>query len=986
VDRLPVWEKQLIETKRDEPWKNNPRTINMKLPFFNQRALVLLLILVIAGFLSLTLDTSVSAQDKLPKQNGHINDFGEVLDAATKGRLEMVLDNLKERSGIDFVVVTVKSAGSEDLYDYSLRIANDWNLGAPAGANRSVLLVIAADSKKFFTQATRLARRVLPDGLIGNMGLRLQSQIETAGYSAALVTGIKTFADGAGELHNFTFADLEQRPAENLVAEQQRPRSVASPAAQPTESPVAQPLPTPVAQPAETPVAQPTETRVAQPTEMPTPERRPNATPTIEATPPLATPEASASAQPTATPATATATPTPIASPEPTESPLAQASPSVAAPTPAEVAANPTRPARPPVTDRKPSTAAPANPEDEKEEVEVTLAQPPDRRIQTLKAFIAAHPQSVAVPRAHELIVVAHAMLGDQRLQAGNIEGSLDQFRLAISDAPADMPDRLFSEVIARIPANLFFRGQQAAAMEFAHQAEALAGKNPNRLAAVAGFYLAIEDTKEAAHWAELATQAGPDSAAAHQALGEARHIALRLDDAENEFARALELDPKSTGARLALADLKRGAGKFEAALTLYRDQLKADPKSNAARAGIVVSLLELGRKSEADEELNKSLSDKELARNLPLLVGAAYWFLAHDDATRGLDLAQKAVALEPRYVWAQIVLARALIAGNRPQDGERSLRFVRQFGRFPTVDYELANLLAALGLFDDAAVELAHSFSVKGGQIETMLAGRQAARAGSFTELIAPERRAVIFQSKAADTEANAKMLKALLALNTALNQPEGSMPSESELAAIAKDFTSGNDSMRTFRQIYVAEEFLQKGVALSSVIDLMDQATGGVEAALSVPNATLAVQPDEYSDVRARALTQGGTPKIPEAPRSALSGLLRARIEDLAGQALFKMDKASDAVARLRRAVNAAPEGTPLWRAAMWHLGGALEASGKNDQALPYYIKAYVAGPPDAARRSVIENVYKKVNGSLDGLDEKIGPGAAATPTPKP
>ncbi len=950
----------------------------MKLPFINQRALVLILILVIAGFSSLTADNSVLAQDKLPKQNGHINDFGEVLDVATKGRLEKVLDNLKERSGIDFVVVIVKSAGAEDLYDYSLRIANDWNIGAPAGANRSVLLVIAADTRKFFTQATRLARRVLPDGLIGNMGLRLRSQIETAGYSEALVTGIKTFADGAGELHNFTFADLEPQRAENLVAEQQRPRTVASPAAQPTESPVAQR--------AETPKPAPTET--------PTPEPRPTVAPTIDPTPPPATPDPTVSAQPTATPvpspsevaATPTpATPLPVASPEPTESPLVQASPSVVAATPAEVAVSPTRPARPPVTDRKPATTGPANPEDEKEEVEVTLAQPPDRRIQTLKAFIAAHPQSVAVPRARELIVVAHAMLGDQRLQAGNIEGALDQFRLAISDAPADMPEHLFSEVIARIPANLFFRGQQASAMEFAHQAEALAGKNPNRLAAVAGFYLAIEDVKEAARLAELATQTGPDSAAAHQALGEARHIALRLDDAEIEFARALELDPKSSGARLALADLKRGAGKFEAALAMYRDQLKADPKSNAARAGIVVSLLELGRKSEADEELNKSLSDKDLARNLPLLVGAAYWFLAHDDATRGLDLAQKAVALEPRYVWAQIVLARALIADNRPQDGERSLRFVRQFGRFPTVDYELANLLAALGLFDDAAVELAHSFSVKGGQIETLLAGRQAARAGSFTELIAPERRAVIFQSKGVDTEANAKMLKALLALNTALNQPEGSVPNESELAAIAKDFTSGNDSMRTFRQIYVAEKFLQKGVALSSVIDLMDQATSGVEAALSVPNATLAVQPDEYSDLRARALSQGGTPKIPEAPRSALSGLLRARIEDLAGQALFKMDKANDAVARLRRAVNAAPEGTPLWRAAMWHLGGALEATGQNDQALPYYIKAYVAGPPDAARRSVIENVYKKVNGSLDGLDDKIGPGAAPAPKPE-
>jgi tetratricopeptide (TPR) repeat protein len=615
------------------------------------------------------------------------------------------------------------------------------------------------------------------------------------------------------------------------------------------------------------------------------------------------------------------------------------------------------------------------------------LTLPADKRIETLKAFIAAHPQSVAVPRANELIVVAHAMLGDQKLQAGDIDGGLQQFRLAISEAPSDMPDRLFTEVIARIPANLFLRGQSAAAVEAAHQAEALAKLNPKRLAAVAGFYLLVEDANEAGRLAELATQAGPDSAVAHQALGEARHIALRLDEAELEFARALAVDPKSSAARIAVADMKRAAGKFEAALALYREQLQIDPTSNAARAGLVVSLLELGKKSEADQELNNTLQDKNLARNLQLLVGAAYWFLAHDDPARGLELADKAVALEPRYAWAQIALARALIADKRPQDAERSLRFVRQFSRFPTVHYELANLLATLGLFDEAAAELAQAFSLKGGQIETMLAGRTAAHAAGFMELLAPERRAVIYQSRPADTEANAKMLKALLALNTALNQPEGSVANEDELVAISKDFTAGDDAMRTFRQIYVAERFLKKSVTLLTVIDLMDQATSGVEAALSAPAATLAVQPDEYTDVRARALAQGGTPRIPDAPRDALSGLLRARIEDLAGMALFKLDKSNEAVARLRRAVNAAPEGTPLWRSTMWHLGAALEATGKNDQALLYYIKSYRAGPPDPARRSVIENVYKKVNGTLEGLDDKIGPGfAAASSSPTP
>jgi len=97
--------------------------------------------------------------------------------------------------------------------------------------------------------------------------------------------------------------------------------------------------------------------------------------------------------------------------------------------------------------------------------------------------------------------------------------------------------------------------------------------------------------------------------------------------------------------------------------------------------------------------------------------------------------------------------------------------------------------------------------------------------------------------------------------------------------------------------------------------------------------------------------------------------------------------MDKPAEAVAKLRLAVSVIPHGTPLAISATWHLGSALEAAGKNDQALLYYIKSYLADNPDPVRRAVIEKVYKKVNGSLDGLDDKIGPGFnAPAPTPTP
>jgi tetratricopeptide (TPR) repeat protein len=944
----------------------------MKSSFINRRAIALAALLVIIGLVYAVTDRRVTAQgQRLPKPSGHVNDFAEVVDPATRQRVETVLANLKVRTGLDFVIATVKTAGDEDLYDYSLRVANDWNVGAPTSANKSLLMVIVSDSGRLFVQFSKFARADLPDGLIGEMSRRVSARIASAGYGEGLVAGLQTFVNTLGEKQDFTFEALDQPAGQGLIA-QTRPRVVTG-SEQPAETPPAQPtpqdLPSPIASPVEAPAAQPTPAPDASPSMTPAVSESPQPTATMPPPDPLPseTPSPSPTPEPTASPSPAESA-TPTSPPSPTPQPTASVS-----------IDNSTRPTA------SPATNGPSSPADEKEQVEVTLSLKPAARIEALTAFIANHPKSAALPRANELLIVARAMRGDELLQAGEVEGGLQQFRLAISGAPTDMSDRLFTEVIARIPINLFLRGQRAAAIEAAHQAEALAKLNPRRVLAVGEFFLAIEDANEANRLAELAVQLAPESAPAHQALGAARHIGLRLDDAESEYSRALALDPKSAAARVALADLKRAAGKHDQALALYREQLTSTPKSNSARAGVVLSLLELGKNDEAEQELSHALMEKEQASNLPLLVGTAYWFTAHNNAARGLELAQKAVTLEPRYSWAHIALARAQIAEKRPLAAERGLRFVRQLSRFPTLDYELASMLASVGLYDEAVQELAHSFTIRDGQIETRLAGRIGARAASFTELMGLERRAAIFQATPADTDANAKMLKALLALQTAIDQPA---TREDELIAIAQEFTAGTDEMRTFRQIYVAGKFLRKGVALSTVVDLMDQAMSGVETALSVPAATVAVQPEELADIRARALAQGGTPNIPDAPRTALSGILRARIEDYAGTALFNLDKPVDAAMRFRRAVSVSPEQTPLWRTALWHLGSALEASGKSDQALLYYIKSYVTGTPDPARRAVIETVYKKVNGTLDGLDDKIGPGftTATAPTPSP
>ena len=631
----------------------------------------------------------------------------------------------------------------------------------------------------------------------------------------------------------------------------------------------------------------------------------------------------------------------------------------------------------------------------EKTELDAIVLLPTAERIEKLKAFIEAHPRSILKTFAEELLVSAHASLGDEKLKAGDAVGGVEQFGEAITRSPEKISDAFFVKVISQLPINLYMRGQRTASLDAARLIEAKVKDDPKRLLTLALFYLSIEEADEAARVSELAIQLQPLMAAAHQALGASRHIALRLDEAATEYARALELDPKLTTARRSLADLRRATGKSEDALALYREQLTADPTDKPARAGLVLSLFDLGKKEEAERELETAL--KMDASNLPLLVGASYWFAAKNEPRRAEELATRAIEIEPRYTWAHIALARSLVAQKRPLEAERVLRVARSYGNFPTLDYELASALAAVGLYEEAATELTRSFTIKDGQIETRLAGRTPAHNASFIELLAPERRAGIFQPAVADTEANARMLKGLLALTTLLNASEGKggSPDAALLASAQQDFLSGEDGTLAFRQLYAASRLLQSGVALPTVVELAEAASSGVEAALDSPVSTVGVMADELRDARAQALASGGTLAVGEVQRSVLSRIMRGHIEDLIGWSLFNQDKQSEALMHLRRAISVLPENSAWWRKAQWHLGATLEATGSQQEALAAYLKSYNSYAPDPVRRVIIETLYRKVNGSLDGLDAKIGPapsvssntgGSTGTPTSQP
>ncbi|HKY41927.1 MAG TPA: TPM domain-containing protein [Pyrinomonadaceae bacterium] len=899
---------------------------------------LLTIVPVLALFLVFSVNP-LAQSTKLPAPATHVSDFAGVIDAQTKSRLDNLLQKLKEKSKIELYVATVDTTGEQEISQFSQQLARDWKIGVKTSRTKTLLLVVSVASKSSFTQFSRAAQLALPEGVLGEMSYRMQAPLADGRFTEAVDSGIYVFVNAVAEKMAFNVADLEPSPV-----------AIGSPEVAPDS---------PQAILASTKKTQKTRPRTVNDAPKPQP----------EATPPVEEPKP---------------TETPVAEPVASESPKTE---SALTELPKTETSNPRRKASAttrvtPVRKKTAAQVAEAD-ADESEHVELVLTHPLEKREAYLKEFIDTHPKSKSKGRAIELLLMTYAALGDQKLKSGDTAGGIEQLFRVINEAEVTASDELFS-LIAQFPMNLYLLGEKEAAYKAAQNLESKFASDPKRLLAVARFYMGIERAADAVRIADTAVRLAPDLAEAHRLLAMGHHISLRLDDAIAEYKKAVELDPTSKASRASLADLYRASGKSEEALKLYDEQLLWDPKDRAARAGKVLALFELGRTDEANTALEATLVDEP--RNLALLAGAAYWLAAHDKNEKANELAQKAVDIESRYTWGQIALARSLVALKRPIEAERAIRTARKYGKFPTLTYELANVLASMGLYEEAVEALRESFTIKEDKIHTYLAGHVAASEPGFLELLAPERRAGIYQATAADSADSARIMKALLAFNSAITVPEGEKINEPAAVAAAKEFSSGTDGMRAFRQVYAASRLIRHNAGLDTALDLIAEAKKASDDALKVPVLTMAVQADEYRELRARAIAAGNVPDVGEAPPEVMANILKGRLEDLHGWALFSQEKYTDAITHLKQAAEVLPAETPAWRTALWHLGVALEQSGEKEQALDAYIMSYRGGPVETVRRGEIERLYKSMKGSLDGIEERIagtGAGAASSST---
>ena len=658
---------------------------------------------------------------------------------------------------------------------------------------------------------------------------------------------------------------------------------------------------------------------------------------------------------------------------------------------------------------RKAPPAAPDNqiqaltPRDVLDKVRSSTSQ--KERIELLEKFLQTSRGSDVEAEAREMLMREYALRGEQNLREGSAQHAMADFKSVFRLAPPTITDRIFGQYIFPMPMAMNAFGFRAESVQLMKSFESRFSADPNRLVQIGFFYVQIEAPIEAVRVLEQTVQIAPEDHRAHNALGTAYLINLRLDDAAAEFERALQLDPRDEYANLNLAHVSRAHGDHQRAVTYYRKHLEIKSDDSEAHGGLAVSLLALGRDEEAEREIKRAM---ELGRgDYRFLTQLAYFYATRKKTAIARPLIERAARIDPRYAWAHITKANIDLLESKYGDALTTMISAQTLAAFPTMQFELAKTLMSVDGYDQAIEVMNKAFQVTPeGEFEALLGGAEKARSPRLDLLLERERQAALFLNEHPTTAMQYRLAEALVRIDhftkvaraarkstdaslvrrrarpgaqggqagddlKSATRPrraagpsgttsgpltagrDANLPGIEELLKAATTFTTLDDGRQPFRMIWLARKLADNGIALEAAEQLARRAISVSEQA---------TEPVGYMR------------DAPLLDRDGRRAVFLGRAHDVLGWTLLKKGDSRGAVESLQKSVQVYPPSAER-KMAVWHLAVATQEAGDERRALDLYIASYEPDLPSSTeRRSQIEALYKKLNGSLTGLSEKL------------
>lgn len=98
----------------------------------------------------------------VPRLSGRVNDLAGMLSPEASARLEQQLSSFERQDSTQVVVLTIPSLEGDDMDQFAIRVAEQWQIGQ-AGKDNGVLMILAKAERKVRIEVGRGLQGVLPD-------------------------------------------------------------------------------------------------------------------------------------------------------------------------------------------------------------------------------------------------------------------------------------------------------------------------------------------------------------------------------------------------------------------------------------------------------------------------------------------------------------------------------------------------------------------------------------------------------------------------------------------------------------------------------------------------------------------------------------------------------------------------------------------------------------------------------------------------------
>lgn len=151
--------------------------------------LILTLILLFSSF-------SIHALE-VPRLSGPINDQAGLLSSQVREALNSALMSVKQTSGSEIAVLTIKSLEGESIEGYAIRVVDEWKLGSKNKDN-GVLFLIALGEKQMRIEVGQGHEGDLPDAKAGHIINNVKTYFKRGDFQSGVILGVDQIAKSIG--------------------------------------------------------------------------------------------------------------------------------------------------------------------------------------------------------------------------------------------------------------------------------------------------------------------------------------------------------------------------------------------------------------------------------------------------------------------------------------------------------------------------------------------------------------------------------------------------------------------------------------------------------------------------------------------------------------------------------------------------------------------------------------------------------------------